>query len=146
MDASQIHLCWATMGTPRKRVYNSAHQHQYPCGRKKLPIKAAASVYVPRVICSRPLPLQEILQDQHVGLAQASIWLLLLLRVSEHLRFCVHPVKVKALFSSSFGTPEIKPRSLQSQMLWGLIFLALDYQARKADVGLRTLTTVGEPL
>ena len=35
---------------------------------------------------------------------------------------------------------------LQSQMLWGLVFLVLDSWAAEPDVGPRTLTPVGEPL
>ena len=43
-------------------------------------------------------PPQEILQDQQVGLAQAPIKLLLLLWAVEHLRLCMHPLRVAFLF------------------------------------------------
>ena len=59
---------------------------------------STASVYIPRVSLSHPLPLQETLQDQQVGLAQAPIKLPLLSRVLVYMRFCVHPLKVKSLF------------------------------------------------
>ena len=68
---------------------------------------AATSVYVPRVIHSCHLLLQETLQDQQVGLAQAPIKLLLLPWVPVHVRFCVCPLRVKSLFPR---TPEIKPQ------------------------------------
>ena len=60
---------------------------------------AAVSVYVSRV---RPLPppLQETLQDQQVGLAQAPIKLLLLPWFPEPVRFCVHPLRIKFLVPS----------------------------------------------
>ena len=45
---------------------------------------AAASVPVPWMSSSCFLPLQETLQDQQVGLTQASFKLLLLLWVPEH--------------------------------------------------------------
>lgn len=41
---------------------------------------------------------------------------------------------------------QLSPSGLQSQILWGLIFLVPDPWAGEPDVGLRTLTPVGEPL
>ena len=54
--------------------------------------------YVPRgsYICF--LPLQETLQDQHIGLTQAPIKLLFLPWVLECVRFCVCPLRVKSPF------------------------------------------------
>ena len=58
-------------------------------------------VCFPRVSCSSPPFLQETVQDQQVGLAQASIRLLLLPWVPVHVKFCVCPLKVKSLFSQA---------------------------------------------
>ena len=58
---------------------------------------AAASVYVPRVSSSCLLALWEAFQDQQVGLIQAPFKLLLLPWVLEHVRFCVHPLRVESL-------------------------------------------------
>ena len=44
------------------------------------------------------------------------------------------------------GLPKLSPTGLQSQMLWGIIFLVQDPQAGEPNVGLRTLTPLGEPL
>ena len=59
---------------------------------------AAASVYVPRVSPSCLLPLQEALQDQQVHLTQALFKCLLLPLISEHVKFCVHHLRVEFLF------------------------------------------------
>ena len=45
-----------------------------------------------------PLPSQETLQDQQVGQVQTLMKLLLFLLVPVHLRFCVHPLRMKSLF------------------------------------------------
>ena len=59
---------------------------------------------------------------------------------------CV-PLKSKVSISpSSLGLPKLSPAGLQSQMLWGLVFLVQDPWAGTPDVGLRPLTLVGEPL
>ena len=64
------------------------------------PMYGWANVYVPRVSHNHPQPLQEILQDQQVGLAQAPIKLPFLSWVLEHVRFCVYSLSVKSLFPS----------------------------------------------
>ena len=46
-------------------------------------------------------------------------------------------------FPQSHGVPAVKPCWPSDQMLWGLLLPMPDPQA---DVGLRTLTRVGEPL
>ena len=66
---------------------------------------AATSVYVPMVSRSHPLPFQDTLQDQQVGLAQAPIQLLLLPWVPVHVRFFVCPLRVKSLHSYTAGPP-----------------------------------------
>ena len=83
-------------GSPELDGWSCSPQHQFLLGRKSFQIQlppnmAAVSVYVSRV---RPLPppLQETLQDQQVGLAQAPIKLLLLPWFPEPVRFCVHPL------------------------------------------------------
>ena len=80
---------------------------------------STASVYIPRVSLSHPLPLQETLQDQQVGLAQGPIKLLLLPWVPMCKRFCVCPLKVKSVSPSPVGLQKLSPTALQSQMLWG---------------------------
>lgn len=52
------------------------------------PSVSATGVCVPRVSLNRPPPLQETLQEQQVGLAQAPIKLLLLPWVLVRVRFC----------------------------------------------------------
>ena len=44
------------------------------------------------------------------------------------------------------GLQKLSPTGLQSQMLWGLIFLVQDPWAGEPDMRLRTLTPMGEPL
>ena len=56
------------------------------------------------------------------------------------------PFKSEVSISPSpVGLLRLSPAGLQSQMLWGLIFLVLDPQVGEPDVGLRTLTPVREP-
>ena len=85
-------------------------------------------VFVPRVSCSHSLPLQEILQGQQVDLAQAPIKVLLLPWVLVHMRFCVSPLRVKSFSPSLVGLLQLSPTGLQSEMVWGLLFLVLDLQ------------------
>ena len=59
---------------------------------------------------------------------------------------CVCPLKVKSISPSSLGTSKLSLSGLQSQMLWGLIFLVQDPQAGDSYMQLRTLTPGGEPL
>ena len=82
---------------------------------------AVIIVYVPRVSSSRLLPLWETLQDQQVGLTQASFKLLLLPWIPEHVRFCAHP--------QPSAPSDSKPAGLQSQIFWGPIFLVQDLWA-----------------
>ena len=58
----------------------------------------ASSVYVLKVSCSCPFPLQDTLLDKQVSLTQASIKLLFLLWDLELVRFCVCPLRVMSLF------------------------------------------------
>ena len=44
------------------------------------------------------------------------------------------------------GLLQLNPGDLQSQMLWELIFPAPEAWAGEPDMGLRTLTPMGEPL
>lgn len=69
-------------------------------------------------------PLWETLQNQQVGLAQASIKLLLLPWVPVCLRLCVHPLRKGSLLPEEpLGLLILRSTDLQSQMLLGLIFL-----------------------
>lgn len=57
-------------------------------------------LFFPRMSSSCLLHLQGALRDQQVGLVQAPLESLLLSRVLEHMRFCVHAVKVEPLSPS----------------------------------------------
>ena len=86
------------------------------------------SVYVPRLSRSRapPPPLQETLQDQQVGLAQAPIKLLLLPLVLVCVILCV-PFKSEVSVSPSpVELLQLSPIGFQSHMLWRLLFPGLD--------------------
>ena len=51
-----------------------------------------------------------------------------------------------SISSNSLGLSKVSPTGLQSQMLWGLIFLVQNPQAGEPDMGLSPLTPLGEPL
>ena len=66
---------------------------------------------------------------------------------SRSVRFCVHPFKSEDSISPSpLGLPKLSLAALQSQMLRGLVFLVQDPWAGEPNMGLRTLTTLGELL
>ena len=71
---------------------------EYPCGRMSTLKIAAVSIYVSRGYPSGFLPLQ----DQQMYLTQASFKLLPLHWNSEHVRFCVCPLKVESLCPTDF--------------------------------------------
>ena len=64
----------------------------------EFPKLSAASVSIPRGSRSCLLPLQEALQGQQMGLTLAPFKLLPLFWDSEHVRFCMCPLKVESLF------------------------------------------------
>ena len=112
-----------------------------------LPRTITTSVLVPPVSHSVSPPLQETLQYQQVGLAQALMRSLLFsLGPGAHETLCepsksgisVSPNPVESLLSN--------PAGLQSWFLWGLLLLLRDPQAGKPDVGLRIFTPVRELL
>ena len=90
---------------------------------------------------SQPPPPQETLQDPQVGLAQDPMELLLCAG-----KTCVHPPRVESVSPSPVELLQSRSAGLQSQMLWGFLLPMPDPQAWETDVGLRTLTPVGEPL
>ena len=102
----------------------------------------AGSIYVPRVRSSCLLPLWEALQDQQVGLTQAPFTLLLLPQDSEHVRFCVHPLRVEPISPSPVALLKVSSAGLQSQMFWA----GMNPRAGDSEVGLRPLASWGEPL
>ena len=106
----------------------------------------AGSIYVPRVRSSCLLPLWEALQDQQVGLTQAPFTLRLLPQDSEHVRFCVHPLRVESMSPSPVALLKVSSAGFQSQMFWGFVFLAQNPRAGDSEVGLRPLASWGEPL
>ena len=81
------------------------------------PHMSATSVHVTRVSHSRSLPPAWRLKDQQVGLAQASIKLLLWPWVLVRMRFCV--CSLRASVSPNPGELlQSSPTDLQNQMLW----------------------------
>ena len=76
-------------------------------------------------------------------LTKASFKLLLLHWVSEHVQFCMHPLKVDLCFLWPSGFPMHKPHLRQTL---GLIFPVQDPQAGERSVGLRPLIPWGELL
>ena len=104
----------------------------------KLPKMAATRICVPRVTPVASMSLWETLQDQQVGLTQAPFTLLLLPQDSEHVRFCVHPLRVESISPSPVALLKVSSAGFQSQILWGLVFLVLDPWARGPDLGLRS--------
>lgn len=89
----------------------------------------------------------ESLQDQQVGLTQAPFTLLLLPRVSEHVRFCVHPLRVESISHSHMALLKVSSAGLQSQMFWGLYSQPRTPGLGDSEVGLRPLASwVGENL
>ena len=90
--------CWVRPGIGVNELEGGSHIGPAHMSSRKLPYVAATNVCVLRVSLSYPLPLQETLQDQQVGLAQAPIKLLLFPWILVHVRFCVCPLAVKSLF------------------------------------------------
>ena len=85
-------------------------------------------------------PSQNTLQDQQVGLAQASLTLLPFFWVLMHL---YAPFRVKSVSPSPADLLHSSPTGLQSQMLWGLLLFMPDPPEGDPDMGLRILTSVG---
>ena len=63
-----------------------------------------------------------------------------------HMKVCVRLLKMGSNSPSSVELLRTNPTGLQCQMLWGLFLPVPDPQAWGLDVGLRTLTSVGESL
>ena len=59
---------------------------------------------------------------------------------------CVLFMSEDFISPSPVGLLQLSTAGLQFQMLWGLVFLVPEPWAWEPDVGLRTLTPVGEPL
>ena len=114
--------------------------------KDELPKRAAAHVCVPRVNSSCLLLLWETLQDQQLGLTQATFKLLLLPWVPEHVRFCVCPIEVQSLFPKALWVLESKSHWASKPNILAALFPAQDPQAGQPDVGLRQLAPWGEPL
>ena len=73
-------------------------------------------------------PPQNTLQDQQVGLPQATMKSLLLPWLPVHTGPCMHPLRVESLFlslqslcRSPMELLQSSPAGLQSQMVWGLL-------------------------
>ena len=109
------------------------------------PGASVTSVFAPTVNYSWPWPPQETLQDLQV------VWP----RVLWSHSFALSPSAQETLHASSSsksGVPSplellhLCPSGLQSLMLWRLLLPVPEPQAAQPNVGLRTLTPVGEPL
>ena len=75
-----------------------------------------------------------------MDLMQDSFKLLLMLRILEHVRLCVHPVRVKSLFPMPLGSPESKSHWPSKPNDLGTQLPGQDPQPGKSDVGLTPLT------
>ena len=65
--------------------------------------------YVSRMSSHCLLPLWEALQDQLVGLTQASLKFLLLSWVPDHKRLCVHILRAESLFPTALWLSQKLP-------------------------------------
>ena len=109
-----------------------------------LPRTSAASVLVPTVSHSHPLPLQETLQHYQVGLVWSPMGSLLLpLGPEAHITLCVPSKSGVCVSPSPVEVLQSNPASLQSLILWEFLVPLPDPQVGKPDVGLRTFTPVG---
>ena len=103
--------CWAGLGTHFWLPDMAASRHgccQYLC---------------PWVSSNLSSPLWETLQNQQVGLAQASIKLLFLSSVPRACEILYVPFKVGVSISHNpLALPKLNPAGLQSQMFQGFIF------------------------
>ena len=108
-----------------------------------LPTTSAASVLVPSVSHSHPLPLQETLQHYQVGLVQSPMGSLLLpLGPDAHTTLCVPSKSRVSVSPSPVEVLKSNHTSLQNLILWEFLLLLPDPQVGKPDVGLRTFTPV----
>ena len=111
---------------------SSSSVHRAECSPVRLPPVSVS----PEWATASPR-LQGVSKTSKVGLAQASIKLLLWP--------CeIVCVPFKSEVSSPVRLPESSPIGLQRQMLWGIVFP--DPPAGESNMGLRTLTPVREPL
>ena len=67
-------------------------------------------------------------------------------QVPVHVKPCVRPPRGPSVSLSPEELLHSSPAGLESQVLWGLHLLMPDPQAGEPDVGLQTLTHMGEPL
>ena len=96
---------------------------------------AATGGFVPRGIPVTSYISERLLQDHQVGLTSAPFRLLPLHWVLEHIRVCVHPLRVKSFLQSS-GSSNTSPCGLQSQLFSEVVFPVQDTQTGEPDVGL----------
>ena len=96
---------WAGLGPEANKLdvgfQNGACQHQTLYGRTSSPKWLPPVSLSLRLSTNCLLPLCETVQDQQVGLIQTPFKLLLLIWVPEHVRFCVHPLRVECLFPTA---------------------------------------------
>ena len=92
------------------------------------------------------LPPQETLQDQQIGLDQDPMKSLIALGPGVCESLYASSSSGVSVFSSSVELLHSSPVSLQSPMIWELLFSMPDPYTREPNVGLRVLTPVGELL
>ena len=63
-----------------------------------------------------------------------------------HMKTCAWPLRVESVSPRPAQILHSSPAGLQNQVLWGHLLLMPDPQTGEPDMGLRTLTPVGEPL
>ena len=106
---------------------------------------AATSVFVPTVSCSCLLPLWETLQDQQVG-HDPGFYQVITSALGPRACEILYALFVKSFPPRPLKLLKVSPAGLQSQMLWGLLFLLQDPKAGETNVGLKPLTPLGESL
>ena len=112
-----------------------------------IPWTTATNVFVPPESHSHPLPLQETLQYQQVCLAQALMRSLLFSLVPGAHEILSAPFKIMSFcLPQSCGIPAVKPPWPSKTGSLGAPPPLPDPQAGEPDIGLRTFTTVVEPL
>ena len=120
-------------------ISDRAHTDQYSLGLLPLvslpPQWTTADSYLPRrpsKIIGRPTP--------------GSYGVTALCWVSVYVKPCAYPPRIESASPSPMELLHLRPAGFQSQMLWGFLLPIPDPQAGEGDMGLRTLTLVGEPL
>ena len=136
-EATQHWSLPGLFGGAKKRLWEGSHQGV-------LPRTFTASVLIPTVKQSHPLPLQETLQHQQVGLVQSPLGSLLLpLGHDAHTILSAPSMSRVSVSPSPIKVQQSVPTRLQSLILYEFLLPLPDPQVGKPGMGLRTFTPVG---